>query len=222
MLVLAVAALAGCAGDDAGAGPSASSTGSQTSTSPGPDVECDLDAALPVPPTWAAHGGSWGTFLQPDLVHAQGYRGAGAADPGLSLLVDHSTPASATADVSVDIALVSGQHPDGAGLAFHWSGDSYNIVRYSPSEGGWHLFTVIDGERTKANATVVADAPAAPQWCAWTTLRVLANGADVQVFQDGEPVLEATLPEGSSTSGEAGLFVRGDSVALFADYARAR
>ncbi|HJQ93764.1 MAG TPA: hypothetical protein VJ874_05715 [Candidatus Thermoplasmatota archaeon] len=148
-------------------------------------------------------------------------RGEGNDDPGLSLLVDHAAPASPSLDASVDLALVSGRHPDGAGLAFHWVGDSYNIVRYSPSEGGWHLFTVIGGERAKVNTTVPPGAPAGPAWCDWTTLRLVAQGAEVQAFQDGGLVLEASLPTGASTSGQAGLFVRGDSVALFADYRQA-
>lgn len=221
VLLAALAVLAGCLGDGAGPSPEPSSTASQTSSDPGPSQDCDVDSGLPVLPNWAAHGGAWGTFVQPVPGRPQGIRGAGSADPGLSLLVDHSTPASSTIDASVDFALVSGEHPDGAGLAFHWSGESYNIVRYSPSEGGWHLFTVMDGERTKANATSPTTVPAGPGWCAWTTLRVLAEGAEVQVFQDGQAVLEATLPDGASTSGEAGLFVRGASVALFAGYARA-
>lgn len=221
-VMLGALVLAGCLGDGARGGPGSSVSATESQTSgPGPGAGCDVAAGLPVPPTWAAHGGAWGTFIQPDLGRPHGFRGAGAADPGLSLLVDHSVPASSAVDAGVDLALVSGRHPDGAGLAFHWSGASYNLVRYSPSEAGWHLFTVVDGERTKANATYPAVAPPGPAWCAWTTLRVLADGRDVQAFQDGQLVLQAALPEGASTSGEAGLFVRGDSVALFAGYARA-
>lgn len=221
MLLATFVLLAGCLGDSAAPEPGTSATASQTPSDPGPAQDCDVDADLPLLPNWAAHDGAWATFVQPDLGMPQGIRGAGSADPGLSLLVDHGTAASSSLDASVEFAMVSGRHPDGAGLAFHWAGESYNIVRFSPSEGGWHLFTVIDGERTKADATAPTTLPALPGWCAWTTLRVLAEGAQVQVFQDGQAVLEATLPDGASTSGEAGLFVRGDSVALFADYQRA-
>jgi hypothetical protein len=213
--------LSGCVDGSDGAPTATGTSTSSSSPSPGPASDCDLDAPLPLAPTWAAHGGTWGSFVQPDVAHPQGIRGEGTpGEPGLSLLVDHGVPASATVDASVRFALVSGFHPDGAGLAFHWAGDSYNLVRYSPSEGGWHLFTVIDGERTKLNATVEPDGPPSPTWCEWTELKVVAAGASVEVWQDDAAVLRTTLPDGASTSGQVGLFLRGDTVALFDQYAR--
>lgn len=205
-----------------GASPTGTATPSPSpAPPPGPTGDCDAGDPLPTAPTWAAHGGTWATFVQAETRHPQGIRGAGAAgEPGLSLLVDHGTPASPSFDASVNFALVSGEHPDGAGLAFHWTGDSYNIVRYSPSEGGWHLFTVIDGERTKVNATANPASMPGPAWCQWTGLRVVAEGANVEVWQDGVSVLRASLPDGASTSGQGGLFLRGDTVALFDGYSR--
>jgi hypothetical protein len=217
--VLALAALSGCLGADGGPGAAPAGPqepGPEPAPAPPPAGDCDAAVSgLPVPPTLVPHGGAWSSFVQPDLQGPQGYRGVGAADPGLSLLVDHAAGSRAEVQATVHMLLVSGAHPDGAGLAFHWQGGSYNIVRYSPSEGGWHVFTVVDGERAKVNATVAPDAPPVPGWCSWTEMSIVARGADVQVFQDGQEVLAAALPDGAATEGEVGLFVRGGSIALF-------
>lgn len=218
--MMGAATLAGCSDD--GEGPEASTSSPTSSTAPpGPDGgDCDVDTRMPTVPTWAAHGGSWEGFLRPDADRPQGIRGDGApGEPGLGLLIDHASGPFDAVEVEVDLALVYGRHPDGAGLVFHWTGDSYNIVRYSPSEGGWHLFTVIDGNRSKVDAPAPATVPKGPSWCEWVTLRVVADGHDIEVFQDGETVLSATLQPDASAKGQAGLFVRGDSVALFDGYA---
>lgn len=220
-LVPLLLGIAGCLDDPADTDAPPTSTSSSTPTSaPPPSGGCEADvASLPLLPTWAAHGGSWSGFAQADPARPQGIRGEGEAEPGLGLLVDHATGPFEAVDVQVQFALVSGRHPDGAGLVFHWDGGSYNIVRYSPSEGGWHLFTVIDGERSKVDTSPLPDAPVLPAWCEWTTLRIVSDGAEVEVLQDGEAVLHATLPSGASAAGQVGLFVRGDTVALFGGYA---
>jgi hypothetical protein len=219
LLAAMLAATAGCAdpADPTGAGTSSTSSSATTAPAPG-GGDCDVDAPLPLLPTWAGHEGEWSGFVQVDAVRPQGIRGAGdAGDPGLSLLVDHGMEPTSSLDVAVDLALVSGVHPDGAGLAFHWTGPSYNIVRYSPSEGGWHLFTVIEGNRTKVEPRPL-DVLHWVDPCEWVTLRIVADGRDVRAYQGQSLVLEATLPAAASSSGQAGLFLRGDTVALFDGY----
>lgn len=219
VVLLGAMLVAGCTspGQDGEPEPSSLSP-SPTPAPPGRDCDAEL-GGLPVPPTWAAHGGAWSTVALADALPPHGLRGAGTDDPGLSLLIDHSAGPFTTVEATVEVLLVRGGHPDGAGLAFHWDGPSYNLVRYSPSEAGWHVFTVVEGNRTKLDAAYAPTPPPLPGWCAWTQLRVVARGAEVQVFQDGEAVLEATLPPAASASGQAGLFVRGDGVALFRGYA---
>jgi hypothetical protein len=125
---------------------------------------------------------------------------------------------ASTLDLNVDLLLASGEHPEGAGVAFHWSGDSYNLVRYSPSEGGWHAFTVIGDNRTKLETPPEPGAPEGPGFCRWATLRVEVVGEDVRVYQDGAAVLTAVLPAEAVREGLAGLFLRGESVGLFTGY----
>lgn len=214
-------AASGCAdgADPPGSAPSSSSSSTTTAPAPPPNGgDCDVDAPLPLLPTWADHAGEWSGFMQVDAARPQGIRGAGdAADPGLSLLVDHGMEPTSALDVEVGFSLVSGVHPDGAGLAFHWTGPSYNVVRYSPSEAGWHLFTIIEGNRTKVE-TEPMDVVRWVEPCDWVTLRVVAEGHDVKAYQGQHLVLEATLPPPASGSGQAGLFLRGDTVALFHGY----
>jgi hypothetical protein len=223
--VLALAAMAalvatgGCLDEGPTQDGESTTSSSSSPPTPAPAASCDADAPLPLLPSWAGHGGSWAGFVQADPAHPDGIRGQGdPAEPGLSLLVDHGQQSVPAIVVEVDLALVSGEHPDGAGVAFHWTGASYNIVRYSPSEGGWHLFTVIDGNRTKIDP-VPLDVQRTVDLCQWVQLRVVADGLDVQAYQDGHLILEATLPDAASACGQAGLFLRGNTVALFDDYA---
>lgn len=220
-MAMALMALAGCtdgAGTGQGDGQGTSSASSST-TGNGPTAgDCDVQAPLPLPPTWVAHGGAWAAFVQVDPGHPEGIRGAGdAGDPGLSLLVDHAMGSLSAIEVQASFALVSGTHPDGAGLVFHWTGPSYNIVRYSPSELGWHLFTVIEGNRTKVEPEPI-DVVRAVDACEWVTLRIVADGPDVKAYQGEHLILQATLPAEASQAGRSGLFLRGDTVALFDGY----
>ena len=69
-------------------------------------------------------------------------------------------------------------------MVFDWlDPQNYVIIRYSTHEHGWHLFTVVDGERVKQeNATTSTQTD--PGFNAWMSLSVEKEGGQI-VAKDG-------------------------------------
>jgi hypothetical protein len=207
--LLALSALAGCAATD-----------TSTSTSQAPaaiEEEFDTLAAGGKPAGWTVHKGTWGAAENStDKAHPLVLRGAGEAEPGLSSIV---APLSvADFEAAVAFKMVSGQHPQGAGLVFHFQDDdNYQIIRYSITENGWHLFTVIDGNRQKQNAASVAG-ETHPEANQWVDFRVESKAGHVLAYDGATKVIDYQLPTGAAPSGGVGPFVRGDTVAVFDDF----
>ncbi|MEA3143587.1 MAG: hypothetical protein QOG31_911 [Thermoplasmata archaeon] len=205
--VLALSA-AGCIGDSA-------STATQAPTGP---VDEAFDALAPdgKPSGWTVHKGSWGAASNAtDAAHPLVLRGAGVAEPGLSSIV----PPQSFTDFEATVAfkMLSGQHPQGAGLVLQFKDDdNYQIIRYSTTENGWHLFTVTAGNREKQGSASVAG-ETHPEQNQWVNLRVVSSGGHVQAFDGATKVIDYTLPATASHSGGVGPFVRGDTVAVFDD-----
>lgn len=169
-----------------------------------------------LPSGWIAHHGNW-SMTTGSGGHARVLQGTGQAEPGLSSLVDHKDGVFAVFTLEVDFLMVSGEHPQGAGLVFDWKDENnYQIVRYSISEQGWHLFTVVNGNRNKQSDTTLANTTN-PQFNQWLHLRVVQSSGRVTAYDNATKVLEYTLKPGDSASGFVGVFCRGDTKALFDD-----
>ncbi|MFO1534890.1 MAG: hypothetical protein ABR586_04430 [Thermoplasmatota archaeon] len=207
--LLALSALAGCAATD---------TATSTSQAPAAAGE-DFDAlAVGGKPTgWTVHKGAWGAAGNgTDKAHPLVLRGAGEAEPGLGSIV--APLSAADFEASVAFKMMSGEHPQGAGLVFHFQDDdNYQIIRYSITENGWHLFTVIDGNRQKQGAASVAD-ETHPEANQWVGFRMESNGGHVLAFDGATKVIDYQLPAGAALRGGLGPFVRGDTVAVFDDF----
>ena len=168
-----------------------------------------------LPTGWTAYGGTW------RIVNASSagsvLSGQGDKDPGLSSLVNEGLGKVKGFDLRVELGLLSGADPQGAGVVFDWVDErNYVIVRYSTHEHGWHLFTVIDGERTKEpNATTSTQTD--PGFNVWMDLRVTQRDGRVEAFHDETQVIDFVLDDRAPREGFVGVFVRGDSRAYFDD-----
>jgi hypothetical protein len=210
LLLLAFAGLAGCTeSDDGGDGPT--TTGSTTTNGGDPDPCPDVDSTSTVS-GWTAHGGEWGTqttSLGPSVCG----RATGAVQ---SLVRDSGTYSNLEANVSFE--MLAGD--SGAGLVIHYQDESnFNIIRYSPREQGWHLFTLIDGNRQKQDAASVTPPTTNPELEEWVALRVTSTDGFVEAWDGQTKVIEYELPDEASHQGRVGYFLRDSGmVALFDDF----
>ncbi|HEX2065309.1 MAG TPA: hypothetical protein VHI93_00715 [Candidatus Thermoplasmatota archaeon] len=208
LVALAVIALAGCM-----RAPPAPNVPLATSAAEG----FDTIAPGSTPAGWTVHLGAWGVVENvTDPAHLLVLRGAGQADPGLSSIV--APVAVGDFNATVAFKMLSGEHPQGAGLVFGFQDDeNYQIVRYSLSENGWHLFTVLDGNRQKRSDASVTGGTL-PQANEWVFLRVESRAGHVQAFDGPTKVIDYTLPAEAVRVGGVGPFVRGNTVAVFDDF----
>lgn len=172
------------------------------------------DAALPV--GWDVYGGTW-TIANASAA-GRVLAARGDAEPGLSSLVNDGFGSVDSFDLQVTAGLLSGMDPQGVGVVFNWRDEgNYTIIRYSTHEHGWHLFTVIDGERTKQeNATLVPGTD--PGFNVWMALHVVQEKGRVTAYDGATKVIEYELSEAEPQKGRVGLFVRGNSRAYFDDF----
>lgn len=109
----------------------------------------------------------------------------------------------------------------GAGLVVHYvNATEYQIIRYSPREQGWHLFTVItkpDGtvNRTKQDSASVTPPTTNPDFDQWVHLTVRSVNGTITAFDGTTKVIEYVLPAGHSTTGTVGYFLRAQQAAQF-------
>lgn len=223
LALLLTALLSGCTTttDDGGDGDGTSTTGGSalTGASSTKTVSEDFDNRTPgeKPQGWTTHLGVWGAAENAsDSAHPKVLLGSGQADPGLSSIV---APEGYTDfEARVSFKMMSGEHPQGAGLVFHvFDDDNYQIIRYSITENGWHLFTVIDGNREKqSSASVTGETH--PGNNEWVDFRVESKGGHVTAFDGDTKVIDYTLPNDAAQYGGAGPFVRGNTIAVFDDF----
>lgn len=171
-----------------------------------------------VPPGWVEHGGQWGVVLgMEDHVDAI----CGKAMAPLAHVVAHATSYdNVVANVSFNMLQDAVGGGSGAGLVINWQDvDNYVIVRYSPREQGWHLFTMIAGERTKQDEASVTPPTTNPDYHEWIPLSVRHEAGHVTAYDGTTKVIDYMLPEGASRSGYVGYFLRDNGmVALFDDF----
>lgn len=114
--------------------------------------------------------------------------------------------------LSVRCKSVSGRVDQACGLVFrYFDEDNYFITRSNPLENNIRLYTVKNGKRKEIaswSGTVTA--------AQWHEYAVEARGDHIQVFWDGQRVLDhhdATISE----PGRVGLWTKADSVTYFDD-----
>lgn len=228
-LFVAGTLLAGCMGDNDGSnqkpGGSTSPTTTPSTTQPqtpnGQRITESFDAldAGAVPAGWEKELGTWGAAEnRTDTAHPKTMRGAGQADPGLSSLV--AKPAGTFGDFEAEVSfqMLSGEHPQGAGMVFHWvDEENYQIIRYSISESGWHLFTMNDGNRNKESAATAAGGTS-PAFGDWVNFRVVSENGHITAFDGATKVIDYVLQDADAKVGYVGLFTRGDTVTLFDNF----
>lgn len=193
VLVIALSAAAGCLGD-----------------------RSTVERFETLPDGWTVEGGSWSVVNASTAGRV--LSGRGDSDPGLSSFVNEELGALDDFDLEVSVGLLSGSDPQGAGIVLHWwDAGNYTIIRYSTHEHGWHLFTVIDGERTKQESATTST-QTDPGFNVWVGLHVIQENDHITAFDAETKVIDYNVPDGHATSGRVGLFVRGNSRAYFDDF----
>ncbi len=140
-----------------------------------------------------------------------------ATGPVQSLIRAAGTFSNLEANVSFN--MLAGD--SGAGLVIHFADDeNFNIVRYSPREQGWHLFTVIHGSRDKQQDASVTPPTTNPEMHQWVELRIVSTDGFIEAYDGDVKVIEFMLPAEASHQGRVGYFLRDEGMAAgFDDFA---
>lgn len=222
LLVLASLLVAGCA-DGGGDG-----TGTSTTTTAPAQDPCPTVTEASTVPAWTRHGGHWGQIAardgRLDLV-------CGKAMAPLDRLTNDLAGPLDDFELTVSFNMLLGDFGlsgDGLGAAdagagvviHHQDAGNSTIVRYSPREQGWHLFTIISGNRDKVDDASVTPPTTNPEYGEWVDLRVRSEGGHVTAFHNTTKVIDYQLPDLASREGLVGYFLRdAGMVALFDDFA---
>ena len=143
--------------------------------------------------------------LGPELMIIEGQVVSDGSDQPSLAVID-----TGWADVS--LGLVVGEVPSGSGLLFrfvdlnnHWS------LVAAPDFATWNLVVTVDGEITQSLATGLTGTAAG------TRLAVLAQGPEIRVFVNGQPVGSVVDPT-FQTATAAGFFASSGAVATFDEF----
>jgi hypothetical protein len=200
-------ALPGCAEDDDGNGGE-----STTETTTAAGVAACTETPSGTVPGYTIHGGSWR-----ELASYDGHSGVicgNTTTPLASLVKDAGSFTDFEALVSFN--MLAGD--SGAGLVVHFADEqNYNIVRYSPREQGWHLFTMVAGNRQKQDDASVTPPTTNPEIGQWVQLSVRSQGGHVTAFDGNVKVIDYTLKPEASHTGKVGFFLRDDGMAAVFD-----
>lgn len=214
VLLVTALALAGCASDDPEEGTTTSST-TTSSRQQDPDP-CPTVNDATVVPGWTKNGGQWGPVADLD-----GHTTVvcGKATSSLNSLVDTLSGPAENLELNVTFVMLDGDHglsddeldsaDAGAGVVLHFvDTGNYTIVRYSPREQGWHVFTVVDGNRQKQNEGTVAGSTTNPEYGQWVSLRVRSVDGHLEAWDGTTKVIDYMLPAQAAQSGLVGYFLR--------------
>lgn len=209
-------ALAGCSG---GEGDETDPTPTPTPTPTAEPTDfCPTVTSSTLVPGWTKQGGDWGPAVN---MQGEVESVCGEATQPLSILL---SPAGSFGAVvaNVSFAMLGDDigGGSGAGLVINYKdADNYVIVRYSPREQGWHLFTMTGGEREKRDEASVTPPTTNPEYREWVNLTVRHEAGHVTAFDGTTKVIDYMLPAGSSLSGQVGYFLRDTGMAaLFDDF----
>lgn len=216
--LLCLVLLAGCASTTTTSTTTAASatlTGKATTAS----FEADVAGALPA--GWTPTGGSWKVAVHDGAPSGtRVLEGHGDATEGRTSLLSDAAGTFADLSARVRFSLVSGEHPQGAGLSFRFVDEThYYCIRYSSSEQGWHLFVANGGDPSKKPEASVAFNGTLPGFGDWVDLRVEAHGPRITATANGTKVIDYTEADPTAPrAGMVGPMLRGQTVALFDDF----
>ena len=115
-------------------------------------------------------------------------------------------------DLSVAVWAVSGEEDQGGGPVWRAADEAnYYITRWNPLEKNFRLYFVKDGRRKQ-----LAGAAATGDVSVWHVIRVVAVGAHIDCYLDGEKLLSVD-DETFAGAGLVGLWTKADAAALFDD-----
>lgn len=161
---------------------------------------------------WTAHGGQWGEV---DAMEGREGVVCGQATDAVQSLVRLEGTFS-DLEASVSFNMLAGD--SGAGLVIHFADDeNFNIIRYSPREQGWHLFTIVGGNRQKQDDASVTPPTTNPDLHEWVDLRVMSTDGHVTAYHGDVKVIDYTLPAEASHQGAVGYFLRDEGMAAVFD-----
>ena len=110
------------------------------------------------------------------------------------------------------VRAVSGEEDQGGGPVWRAADASnYYITRWNPLEKNFRVYFVKAGRRKQ-----LASAQATADISSWHTIRVVAVGAHIDCYFDGEKLLSVD-DETFAEAGMVGLWTKADAVALFDD-----
>ncbi|MHB1260790.1 MAG: family 16 glycoside hydrolase [Thermoplasmatota archaeon] len=161
---------------------------------------------------WTAHGGQWG-----EVDSMEGHDGVvcGEAGDALQSLV-RTAGIFSNLEANVSFNMLAGD--SGAGLVIHFADDeNFNIVRYSPREQGWHLFTMVGGNRQKQDDASVTPPTTNPELHEWVKLRIVSTDGHIEAYHGNIKVIEYRLPPEASHEGRVGYFLRDAGMAAAFD-----
>lgn len=144
----------------------------------------------------------------PSLPHVLGQLMTEGFQHAYKVMVIDGTMA-ADLDLGVSFLPVAGKGDMGGGLMWRAQDDrNYYLTRANPLEQNIRFYRVVDGVRHK-----LANFDQTISVKAWHTLRVVMRGEHIQVFYDGQPVLD--IRDRTFTVGRVGLWTKSDAVTYF-------
>lgn len=205
-LLLIVLSLAGCVNSNA------DDDGRGSSSTTAPIDSCPAVTSSTGVTGWTSHGGQWG-FESADTSVV-----CGKANRALVSLVNDTLGPFDDLEILVSFNMLDGD--SGAGLVIHFADDeNYNIVRYSPREQGWHLFTLVDGNRQKQREASVTPPTTNPELHDWVQLTVRSEQGHIRAYDGLTKIIDYQLQPEASHNGKVGLFLRDTGMAaLFDDF----
>jgi hypothetical protein len=117
-------------------------------------------------------------------------------------------------DITVSLKATSGENNRGGGVIFRAKSEKdHYVARWNPVEKNVRIYSLVGDARVDiASADLDIDA------AKWHTLRVVAQGDEIEVFVDDQPVVRAT-DKTFQEAGMIGLWTKGDAATLFDDLA---
>lgn len=210
-LVFVVVPFAGCFGDNDS---TPGATGKETYEN------FDALAVGKAPAGWTASAGSSWVVQANATAPSKGNVVHGSGTGARNWLLADGAGTFGNMDAKVQFNIQSTDQPGGAGFVFHYvDATHYYLIRYSPTEVGWHLFLANGGDPDKKGDATLTTTTLGPLLGQWTQLTVSIEGTHIEAKQGDTKVIDYTEQDASApTVGTVGLFTRGNTVALFDNF----
>jgi hypothetical protein len=114
-------------------------------------------------------------------------------------------------EVMVDFKAVKGDHDQGGGILWRYQdANNYYVARMNPLESNLRLYKVVDGKRIQLGT----DDKVKAETGTWHTLKIKHVGKRIEVFFDGNKLLDTT-DDTLSKAGKVGLWTKADAQTRF-------